>query len=337
MGRKDLPASSTAPDPSTRKRGQRLQGSGYSDEDAPVYKDREPAPGVDFHGQRLDGPDFRTWVEDGNRAEDYPPQSYADLRYVDPATGLRVDGVTFDEWVTSGKAADAYPPPGFADRRDVPGEFDEDGFLLDREGIRVPNRAALSEDQRTALQQQHDDRESLRGEAGADVDDREEVYDREGYLLTAAGERVPDREPLTPKEIKARQEQRMQRREERAARRGGLSTVDESRGAVDWPSAGPAATQAGSGRPGGRMGTGGSNLADRGGVTRPTDPVTGLRTDGPSYDEYVGGGMREGSNYPPQGYTDQRLPAGQWPANVPADERNPPQASSTLPPSQPQE
>src|SRR5204863_5021492 len=138
------------------------------------------------------------WVDDGNEPHEYPPPSYADLRVVDPETGLRIDGPTYDEWVKSGKAADAYPPAGFADRRDVMGEFDEEGYLLDREGSRVADKPPLSEDQRDQLQQQHDERADRQSSGDTERDFR---VDNEGFELDSDGERIPDREPLSREQI----------------------------------------------------------------------------------------------------------------------------------------
>lgn len=332
------PASSLV-DESQRKPGQRLHGSGYSDQAAPKYEDAAEDPGYDIAGKRLDGPSFQKWVDDGNQPHEYPPQSYADLRVVDPETGLRIDGPTYDEWTKSGKAADAYPPAGFADRRDVMGDFDEEGYLLDREGQRVAGKSPLSEDQRKQLQQQHDERANRQDSGDEDRDLR---VDEEGFELDSNGDRIPDREPLSQDEIRTRrqedQERRMRAAQVREARRPGDTIVDESRGAVDRPGVGAlGGARAGAARGAGGRFTGSGGVGQgRGpagsvaaGQMQPVDPVTGLRTDGPTLEEYVQAG-RDANSYPPMGYADKRKAAGEWPDNVPADQRTPPAPASSV-------
>lgn len=325
--------SSTAPALSERKPGQRLQGSGYSDQDAPVYADPAPGPGYDASGLRLDGPDFQKWVDDGNAASEYPPPSYADLRVVDPETGLRIDGPTYDEWMAAGRADTAYPPPGFADRRDVVGDFDDDGYLLDRTGQRVPNQPPLSEQQRESLQHQHDERAD---QTYADTDQEPDLrVDADGYELDPQGNRIPDRDPLTAAQQDLRRDEIKKINEARAWDRAGRAmrdgtTVDASYGAVDLP---PARVARGI-RPAQPRSTvererTQSQPGRQAQQLQPIDAATGLRTDGPSYDDYVASGQ-DPNTYPPAGYIDQRLPAGQWPANIPADQRTPPPPASSV-------
>lgn len=189
--------------------------------------------------------------------------------------GLRLDGPKFDKWVEDGNDPNEYPPPSYADRRIV----NDDGLRTDGPTYEawIGSGKLASEYPQPGFAARHEDEDA--GEFMTD----EQVND-----ARARGE-WPGRGALRSRD---------------------RTTVEASRGAVDPPAPGVVRPIAA----GGQMGA----AASATGSISPfpsRDPATGLRTDGPSYDEYIAAGF-DGRSYPPAGYTDKRQPAGSWPSSA---------------------
>lgn len=209
--------------------------------------------------------------------------------------GLRLDGPNFDKWVEDGNDPNDYPPPSYAD-------------------LRVTNEDGLRTDGPTY--------ESWVASGKRVID-----YPPPGFAVIHEGDELDTMTAVQVDEARSRGEWPGR---EALGRLPGqpATTVEASAGAVDPPAAGVVRTTVATGtrQVGGPAGGTGavSTVPAR-------DAATGLRTDGPTYDEYVKAGY-DGASYPPAGYTDKRQAVGQWPENVPADQRTPPaQASSVLP------
>jgi hypothetical protein len=199
--------------------------------------------------------------------------------------GLRLDGPGFDKWVEDGNDPNEYPPPSYAD-------------------LRVTNEDGLRTDGPTY--------ESWVASGKRVVD-----YPPPGFAVIHDGDELDTMTEQQVNEARARGE--WPGREALGRLPGQPATVVEaSAGAVDPPAAGVVRPiSAGGTRQAGTQ-TGAVSAAPA------RDAVTGLRTDGPTYDEYLAGGF-DGTSYPPAGYTDKRQPAGQWPANQPGGSLEPQQ------------
>lgn len=189
--------------------------------------------------------------------------------------GLRLDGPGFDKWVEDGNDPNEYPPPSYAD-------------------LRVTNEDGLRTDGPTY-------------EAWVASGKRVVDYPPPGFAVIHDGDELDTMTAAQVDEARARGE--WPGREALGRLPGQPATVVEaSAGAVDPPAAGVVRTTAATGTRQAGTGTGSvSPFPAR-------DAATGLRTDGPTYEEYTNAGY-DGTSYPPAGYTDKRLPAGQWPAN----------------------